>query len=62
MTRHFMDCIIHDEEPLVSGDDGARAIEVMCAVYKSMETSAWVELPLQEAIIPPHYVPLPAEG
>ena len=62
MTRHFMDCIIHDEEPLVSGDDGARAIEVMCAVYKSMETSAWVELPLQEEIIPPHYVPLPAEG
>jgi predicted dehydrogenase len=62
MTRHFMDCIIHDEEPLVSGEDGARAIEVMCAVYKSMETSAWVELPLQEAIIPPHYVPLPAEG
>ena len=23
MTRHFMDCIIHDEEPLVSGEDGA---------------------------------------
>ena len=49
-------------EPLVSGEDGARAIEVMCAVYKSMETDAWVELPLQEEIIPPHYVPLPAEG
>ena len=62
MTRHFMDCIIHDEEPLVSGEDGARAIEVMCAVYKSMETGAWVELPLQEEIIPPHYVPMPIEG
>lgn len=55
MTRHFMDCIIHDKEPLVSGEDGARAIEVMCAVFKSMETGAWVELPLEEEVIPPFY-------
>jgi predicted dehydrogenase len=61
MTEHFLDCIINDKEPLVSGEDGARAVEVMCAVWKSMQTGAWVELPLQEEIIPPHYEPLPEE-
>jgi len=61
MTKHFMDCLIDDKKPLVSGEDGARAIEVMCAVYKSMETNGWVELPLKEEVIPPYYKPLPKE-
>lgn len=61
MTRHFMECLIHDREPLVSGEDGARAIEVMCAVYKSMETGGWVSLPLQEEVFPKHYRPIPLE-
>ncbi len=61
MTEHFLDCLINDKEPLVSGEDGARAIEVMCAVWKSMETGGWIELPLDEEVIPPHYKPLPLE-
>jgi predicted dehydrogenase len=61
MTRHFMDCLMNGAEPLVSGEDGARAIEVMCAVYKSMQTKGWVELPLKEEVIPPHYKPIPPE-
>jgi predicted dehydrogenase len=63
MTQHFLECVIEDKEPLVSGEDGARAVEVMCAVYKSMETGAWVELPLPEGeeIIPPFYKPVPPE-
>jgi len=61
MTRHFMDCLMKGAEPLVSGEDGARAIEVMCAVYKSMQTKGWVELPLKEEVIPPHYKPVPPE-
>lgn len=62
MTKHFMDCLLNDKEPLVSGEDGARAIEVMCAVYKSMETNGWVELPLKEEVIPPYYKPLAKEN
>ncbi len=62
MTNHFMDCLINDKEPLVSGEDGARAIEVMCAVYKSMETSSWVDLPIEEEVIPPNYKPLPFDA
>jgi len=61
MLSHFMDCLFNDKEPLVSGDDGARAIEVMCAVYKSMDEDRWIELPLKEEVIPPFYEPLPKE-
>lgn len=63
MTQHFLECVIDGKEPLVSGEDGARAVEVMCAVYKSMQTNAWVDLPLpaDEEIIPPHYQPLAKE-
>lgn len=61
MTEHFIDCLINNKEPLVSGEDGARAVEVMCAVFKSMQTNSWVELPLKEEVIPPHYRPLPRE-
>ena len=57
MTAHFLDCLINDAEPLVSGEDGARAIEVMCAALKSMQTGAWVDLPLGEEIVPPFYEP-----
>jgi len=61
MTEHYLDCIINDKEPLVSGEDGARAIEVMCAALKSMETGAWTDLPLKEEVIPPFYEPLSKE-
>ena len=61
MCAHFMECVLEDKEPLVSGEDGARAIEVMCAVFKSMETKAWVDLPLAEEVVPPFYQPLARE-
>ena len=61
MTKHFLNCLINDKEPLVSGDDGARVIEVMCAALKSMETGGWVNLPLKEEVIPPFYKPLAKE-
>jgi predicted dehydrogenase len=61
MCAHFHDCIINDKQPMVSGEDGARSIEVMCAVFKSMKTAAWVNLPLKEEVIPPQYKPLPLD-
>jgi len=62
MMAHFLDCLINDKEPLTSGEDGARAVEVMCATLKSMATGGWVDLPLEEEVIPPYYEPLPREG
>ncbi|MGD2156601.1 MAG: Gfo/Idh/MocA family oxidoreductase [Anaerolineales bacterium] len=61
MLDHFLDCLINDKDPLVSGEDGARAVEVMCGTWKSMETDTWVELPLKEEIIPPGYKKPPIE-
>ena len=29
----------------------------MCAVFKSMETGGWVNLPLKEEVVPPQYKP-----
>ena len=58
LLDHFLDCVINDNQPLTSGEDGARATEVMCAVHKSMKTKSWVELPLKEEIIPEGYIPL----
>jgi len=55
LCQHFLDCIVNDKEPLTRGEDGARAIDVMCAVFKSMKTNSWVELPLEEEVIPPYY-------
>jgi predicted dehydrogenase len=62
MLDHFLDCLINDKEPLVSGEDGARAVEVMCATWKSMQTNAWVDLPLNEEVIPPYYEKPVSEG
>jgi predicted dehydrogenase len=62
MTEHFLDCIINDKPPLISGEDGAHAVEVMCATWKSMETGAWVDLPLTEEVTPPYYEPPPKEA
>ena len=62
MTHHFMDCVLNGEQPLVSGGDGARTVEVMCAVWRSMDTGGWVDLPLHDEVVPPYYKPLPAEN
>ncbi len=62
MIWHFVDCVINDKTPRTSGEDGARAVEIMCAVWKSMETNAWVDLPLTDEVIPPFYGPPPIEN
>jgi len=54
MWRHFIDCIIEDKQPRVSGEDGARALEIMCGIFKSMEIDGWVDLPLKEEVVMPH--------
>ena len=63
MTQHFLQCILEDREPLVSGEDGARAVEVMCAVFKSMETDRLgrVALAAGRANCPAALRPVPAE-
>ncbi len=45
--KHFVGCILEDKEPRVTGEDGAKAMVLMSAVFKAMETGGWVDLPLK---------------
>ena len=42
--RHFIDCIINNNEPVVTGDDGKHAVSVVIAANKSISLGMPVEL------------------
>ena len=55
MLEHFLDCIEKDVPPSLTPEDSAIVTDVLVGAYKSMETNAWVDLPLTEEYIVPHY-------
>ncbi len=34
-VQHFVDCVLEDKQPLVSGEDGKRSVEVALMCYQS---------------------------
>jgi len=42
--RHFADCVVHDQTPLVSGEDGLEVTRVLCGIEESVRTGAPVEI------------------
>jgi len=59
-ARRFVDCILEDKEPIVSGEDGRKAIEICLSADLSMHDGRSIKLPLKEtprfiaeAIAPP---------
>jgi predicted dehydrogenase len=51
-VSHLLECLEGDLEPLSSGLDGLRALEVICALRESAETGGRrVELPLSESTV-----------
>lgn len=46
-ARHFVECIIKDQEPAVTGEDGKRALEGVLAANQSIKTGKPVDLPLE---------------
>lgn len=42
---HFIDCVLHDREPLVTGEDGRAVLEVIFAAYESAGSGKKVYLP-----------------
>ena len=42
--RHFANCILNNEEPKVSIEDGKKAIEIVIAANKSIKTGQPVKL------------------
>jgi len=45
--RHFVDCILEDREPTVTGEDGKKIVEVVLAATKSILSGEPIKLPLQ---------------
>jgi len=46
-VRHFLDCILQDRVPLVTGYDGKRAIEIVLAANESIRSGSPVSLSLE---------------
>lgn len=46
--EHFADCIENDKQPLVSGEDGKKALELVIASYLSAKENKSIILPLKE--------------
>ncbi|SDK18333.1 Predicted dehydrogenase [Catalinimonas alkaloidigena] len=44
---HFVDCVKHDKQPLVTGEDGRAVLEVIFAAYASAGTGQKVALPFR---------------
>jgi len=55
MIQQFIDCIAYGRAPVIRAEDGAMTMEVLCGVFKSMQTGGWVDLPLKEEVMPPHF-------
>lgn len=50
---HFVDCVLHDKEPLETGEDGRIVLEAVFAAYQSAGTGRKVQLPFSsDAAIP----------
>jgi glucose-fructose oxidoreductase len=41
---HFSECVLHDREPLVSGEEGLRDMRVMAAIYEAAREGRTVKL------------------
>ncbi len=46
---HFVDCVMHDKQPLETGEDGRAVLEVMFACYESAATGRRIEFPYKPA-------------
>ena len=45
-ARHFVECILQDRDPLVTGHDGRKAVEMVLAANESIRSGSPVSLPL----------------
>jgi len=46
-ARHFVECVVKEREPAVTGEDGKRALEGVLAANQSIKTGRPVDLPLE---------------
>jgi predicted dehydrogenase len=46
---HFVDCILHDKQPLVTGEDGRAVLETIFAAYESAGTGQKISIPFHSS-------------
>ncbi len=51
--KHFIECVQHDKQPLVTGDDGRAVLEVIYAAYASAAEGRKIELPFAPKVTKP---------
>jgi predicted dehydrogenase len=51
---HFVDCVQHDKQPLVTGEDGRAVLEAIFAAYESAGTGRKVMLPFNSTVDKPY--------
>lgn len=51
--EHFVDCVLHDKKPLVTGEDGKAVLEIIFAAYESAGTGKKVFLPFETTVDKP---------
>jgi predicted dehydrogenase len=45
LFKDFVEAIESDREPVISGENGRKALEIILAIYKSQKTGKPVDLP-----------------
>ncbi len=43
--KHFLDCVLNDQQPLETGEDGRKVLEIMFACYESAASGKRIEFP-----------------
>jgi predicted dehydrogenase len=43
-VEHFVDCVLHDKQPKVSGEDGKAAVKIALSAYESVKTGKVVNI------------------
>jgi predicted dehydrogenase len=51
--KHFIECVLNDTTPLVTGEDGRAVLEIIYAAYASAGKGAKVELPFRPRVTKP---------
>lgn len=51
--RHFIDCVQHDRQPLVTGEDGRAVLEIIYAAYASAGQGRKIQLPFTPEVAKP---------
>ena len=51
--QHFIDCVQHDKQPVVTGDDGRAVLEIIYAAYASAAQGKKIMLPFHPLVAKP---------